>query len=72
MFSTNDHPLQPGSYAVFAHELRPGALEGRLPQWLIGEVAAESTVILVRTTGEVEILTADPALQAQLEQRSER
>lgn len=72
MFSTNDSPLKAGAFAVFAHELRPGALEGKLAQWLIGEVLAESPVILVRSSGEVEVLTADPALQAQLEQRSKR
>lgn len=71
MFSTNDHPLQPGAYAVFAHELQPGGLERKEPDWLIGELEREIDVVLVHAGGDVEIRTADPALQRRLE-RSKR
>lgn len=55
MFSTNDSPIEPGAYAVFAYELREGALNGRLPRWLISQVETESTVVLVRFSGQVEV-----------------
>jgi hypothetical protein len=67
MFCTNDHPLRAGRTAVFAYELRPGALEGPLPAWLIEAVQAESAVVLVRSGGAVEILTGEPDVQAELE-----
>lgn len=52
--------------AVYAYELVPGAAETGLPAWLIGELAAVTTVILVRGD-QCEVLTADPCVQARLE-----
>lgn len=59
---------------MFAYELRRGALEGRLPAWLIEQVQEESTVVLVRSGGAVEILTGEADLQEELEaaERSNR
>jgi hypothetical protein len=54
--------------AIYAYELAPGAADAPLPAWLIGELAAAATVILVRGGG-CEVLTADPAVQARLEAR---
>lgn len=56
--------------AVYAYELVPGAADAGLPAWLIGELSAQATVILVRG-GRCEILTADPDVQARLEGREE-
>jgi hypothetical protein len=55
MFCTNDHPDGEG-YAVFAYELRPGALETELPRWLIEQVVGELPVFLVRLGQPVEVL----------------
>ncbi len=72
LFCTNDNPLAadlPGAeaYAVFAYELRPGALDEEWPQWLVEQLAGEITLILVRPGEAPEVLTADSALQAHLE-----
>lgn len=53
LFCTNDNVYGDG-YAVYAYELRPGAADGDLPRWLIGELLRELPVILVRD-GEVEV-----------------
>jgi hypothetical protein len=58
----NDAPDGEG-YAVYAYELVPGALEADLPAWLVGELAAQATVILVRD-GRCEVLTRDPSFSA--------
>jgi len=65
LFCTNGD-LHGEGLAVYAYELRPGALETRLPAWLIGELAEETTVVLVRN-GRCEVLTANPDAQARLE-----
>lgn len=67
LFSVNDNPLSDG-YAVFAYEMRPGALEAELPQWLIGELCQEQTILLVRPGEDPEVLTPDPKLQRRLDQ----
>lgn len=66
LFCMNANVLGAGE-AVYAYELRPGAADTGLPAWLIRELASEATVILVRN-GRCEILTADPGLQARLEE----
>ncbi len=68
MFSTNENAVGEG-YAVYAHELRPGALEDDLPRWLIEQVVEEVTVILVPLGRPVEVLTTDPAVQQELSKR---
>jgi hypothetical protein len=55
LFCTNDHPSGEG-YAVFAYEMRPGAIDAELPQWLISEVVTELPVFIVRDGEEVEVL----------------
>ena len=67
LFCTNDNPLQPGSFAVYGYELRPGALDERPAQWLIGEVSGEMTVILARWDGRTEVWSADPEIGEALE-----
>jgi hypothetical protein len=67
LFCTNDNPLRPGTFAVFAYELRERALRGRLARWLVDQVRSESTVILVRADGQVSVLTADPQVETALE-----
>lgn len=57
MFCTNDHAYGEG-YAVYAYELRPGAMDAELPQWLIGELVQQLPVILVREEGH-ELLTVE-------------
>mgnify|MGYP001489538308 CR=1 FL=1 len=57
LFCTNDHPSGHG-YAVFAYEMRPGALEADLPQWLIHQVVRELPVFLVRPGKPVEVLVS--------------
>ncbi len=59
LFCTNDNAYGDG-YAVYAYELRPGAAEGELPQWLIGELVRELPVIIVREGGH-ELLTIQPS-----------
>jgi hypothetical protein len=66
LFCTNDDPLLAGRYAVFGYELRPGALDEPLPEWLIGEVSGEMTVVLVRHDGRTEILSADAEIEQAL------
>ena len=66
LFCANSSPLGEGE-GVYAYELVPGAADTGLPAWLIGELAAATTVILVRGD-QCEILTADPHVQAHLEQ----
>jgi len=61
LFCTNESALGPG-HAVYAYEMRPGAADGRLPSWLMREIAREMTVVLVRGE-EREVLTADPEVQ---------
>lgn len=68
MFSTNENVVGEG-YAVYAHELWPGALEGELPRWLIDQVADEITVILVPLGRPVEVLTSDSTVQQRLSER---
>lgn len=65
LFCTNSN-VQGEGMAVYAYELTPGAAEKMLPAWLIGELAAEMTVILVRNDC-CEVLTADGKVQARLE-----
>ena len=55
LFCTNDNVYGEG-YAVYAYELRPGAVDAELPQWLIGELVQQLPVILVREDGH-ELLT---------------
>ena len=70
LFSTNDSVLGPG-HAVYAYEMRPGAADAPLPGWLLAELSATETVILVRADGRREVLTADPVLQSKLTRSSE-
>jgi hypothetical protein len=56
-------------HAVYAYELQPGASDREPASWLLGEVARQATVILVRADGRREVLSADPELQARLEGR---
>lgn len=65
LFCTNDSVLGKGQ-AVYAYEMRPGAVDDPLPAWLIGRLSREMTVILVRGERR-EVLTPDPALQKRLE-----
>jgi hypothetical protein len=65
LFCVNDN-LQGDGHAVYAYELTPGAADRKLPVWLIRELSAETTVIVVRS-GRCEVLTADPAVQAHFE-----
>lgn len=65
LFCTNSNLLGEGE-AIYAYELVPGASEKPLPAWLIGELAAEMTLILVREDG-CEVLTADTAVQSRME-----
>ena len=58
MFCTNDNAYGQG-YAVYAYELRSGAADAELPQWLIGELVQQLPVILVREDGH-ELLTTRP------------
>lgn len=55
LFCTNDHPDREG-YAVFAYEMRPGAVDTPLPTWLIEQVVSELPVFIVRPGEEVEVL----------------
>jgi hypothetical protein len=71
LFCTNDNPIGEG-HAVFAYEMREGAVDQPLPQWLIEQVAAEMTVLIVRPDEPIEVLTPDPALQRQLGGAAER
>lgn len=66
MFNMNENALGEG-FAVYAYELRPGALDTPLPRWLIEEVVSETTVMLVRPGQPVEVLTSDPTVQEQFE-----
>jgi hypothetical protein len=66
LFAMNDNLLGEG-YAVYAYELRPGASDREPASWLLREVARQATVILVRADGRREVLSADPELQARLE-----
>jgi hypothetical protein len=67
LFCTNSNLSGAGdAVAVYAYEIVPGAAEKPLPAWLISQLAAENTLILVRADG-VEVLTADSETQAQLE-----
>jgi hypothetical protein len=65
LFSLNADCHSEGE-AVYAYELRPGAAEEDLPGWLIDELSAQTTVVLVRGD-RYEVLTADPKVQARLE-----
>jgi hypothetical protein len=65
LFALNENLQGPG-IAVYAYELRPGALESRLPARLIRELSEQTTVILVRG-GDCEVLTSDPAVQRRLD-----
>ena len=58
LFCTNDNALGEG-YAVYAYELRPRAANAPLPVWLLGELSAQTTVILIRAGGD-EVLVAEP------------
>jgi hypothetical protein len=58
LFCTNDHP-DGGGYAVFAYELRPGAVDAALPQWLIEQVVHELPVFIVRPGQPVEVLEGE-------------
>jgi hypothetical protein len=70
LFCTNDSAVGEG-YAVYAYELRPGAAEEALPAWLIRELGAQATVILVRPGGN-EVITGNPDVQARLEEEKEQ
>jgi hypothetical protein len=59
LFCTNDSVLGEG-HAVYAYEMRPGAADAPLPSWLIGSLAREMPVILVRGDRR-EVITADAA-----------
>lgn len=50
LFCVNTAP-ESEELAVYAYELRPGALRGRLAAWLFGELSREQTVIVVRPEG---------------------
>jgi hypothetical protein len=65
MFAMNDNLLGEG-FAVYAYELRPGAADRRPVARVIRQVAAQATVILIRTDGRREVLTTDPAIAARL------
>jgi hypothetical protein len=66
LFAMNDNLLGDG-YAVYAYELRPGASDREPALSLLGEVAQQATVILVRADGGREVLTTDRTIQARLE-----
>ena len=65
LFAMNDSPFGSG-FAVFAYEMRPDAADQGLAAWLLHEIAAEATVILVRADGRREVLSADSSLARQL------
>lgn len=65
LFAMNDSPFGPG-FAVFAYEMRPGAADRDPASWLLGEIAREATVILVREDGRREVLCADPSVEERL------
>jgi len=65
MFAMNDSVLGPG-FAVYAYELQPGAAARPAVARVIERVAAEAAVILVRTDGDHEVFTTDPAVAALL------
>jgi hypothetical protein len=67
LFAVNED-LHGDGEAVYAYELRPGASEEELPAWLIDELSAQVTVVLVRDD-RYEVLTADPEVQTRLEAR---
>jgi hypothetical protein len=66
LFAMNENVLGDG-FAVYAYELRPDAAEAGAVARLIRRVAAQSTVILVRSDGRREVFTTDPVVAAQLE-----
>lgn len=55
--------------AIFAYELRAGAIETRLPSWLIRGLSAETNVVIVHFEPErgCEVLAIDPEVQAHFE-----
>ena len=55
LFCTNDDPRGEG-YVVFAYEMRLGAVDQPLPQWLIEQVSAEMPVFIVRPGEPIEVL----------------
>ena len=65
LFCINDNALGEG-YAVYAYELRAGAADAPLPTWLLEELSAQATVILVRADHH-EVLTPDPEVQRLLQ-----
>lgn len=67
LFCANENLLGTGS-AVYAYEMRPGAADAALPAWLIAELSAAVTVVLVRSDGSSEVLSADPGAQRQIQQ----
>ena len=58
MFCTNENPLGEG-YAVFAYEMRPGAVDAELSRWLIEQVMGELPVLIVRPGQAIEVLQVD-------------
>jgi hypothetical protein len=55
LFCTNDNPRGEG-YVVFAYEMRPGAVDAPLPQWLIEQVSTELPVLIVRPGAPIEVI----------------
>jgi hypothetical protein len=68
LFAMNDNLLGEG-FAVYAYELLPGASDRPPAARLLHQVAEQATVILVRADGRREVLSADPEVQALLEER---
>jgi hypothetical protein len=62
LFCANENVLGTGP-AVYAYEMRPGAADAPLPAWLIRELSAAATVVLVRSDGGREVFSADFAAQ---------
>ncbi len=57
LFSLNSN-LHGDGDAVYAYELRPGALETGLVPWIIGKLTDQGQVVILVRDREVEVLTA--------------
>jgi hypothetical protein len=60
LFCVNDRPDAEG-YAVYAYELRPGAVDAPLPVWLLGELAGQLPLLIVRHDGHVQSVPGRPS-----------
>jgi hypothetical protein len=65
LLAANQNPLAKG-LAIFAYELRPGALEGKAVRRLVQELSQAHTVILVKEDGGRDVLTRDPSVARRL------